>query len=260
MSTIDFQTVTELAGDEVTSEQVERIAHRYTWASKLSKGRDVLEVACGTGQGLELIGKRARNLKAGDYSETLLARCKQEYSGTFELRQFDAQAIPYPDHSFDVIILFEALYYIPSAEKFVAECKRLLRPTGLVLIATANKDLFDFNPSPFSVRYYGVLDLCELFGESFEIDCFGFHPINEVNTWQKVLRPAKAVAAKVGLMPKTMKGKKLLKRFVFGSLVPMPARVDESMIEYSEPVKLVLGRPDVIHKVIYCKARLRENL
>jgi len=39
-----------------------------------------------------------------------------------------------------VIILFEAIYYIPDAEKFVEECARVLRLGGKVLIATANKD------------------------------------------------------------------------------------------------------------------------
>ena len=49
--------------------------------------------------------------------------------------------MPYKDNSIDVIILFEAIYYLPSVEKFVSECWRILRDRGKVLIATANKDL-----------------------------------------------------------------------------------------------------------------------
>jgi SAM-dependent methyltransferase len=254
----DYSAVTEIAGDEVTQEQIERIAHRYTWASKFCTGKDVLEVACGSGQGLELIGKQARSLKAGDYSEPLLARCKQEYNGTFELRQFDAQAMPYPDRSFDVIILFEALYYLPAPEKFVAECKRLLRSDGLVLFATANKDLFDFNPSPYSYRYFGVVELRELFEKhSFAVECFGHARIAEASARQKILRPMKAAASSLGLIPKTMAGKKLLKRLMFGKLVVMPRRITEDHVVYSDPTRLPLDAPDRNHKVIYCKATLQ---
>ena len=60
------------------------------------------------------------------------------------LRQFDAQDMPFEDKSKDVIIMFEAIYYIPDAERFVRECERVLPSGGKVLIATANKDLYDF--------------------------------------------------------------------------------------------------------------------
>lgn len=75
------------------------------------------------------------------------------------MRQFDAQNMPHADNSMDVIIIFEAIYYLPSAERFVSECKRVLRDGGRVLVVTANKDLYDFNPSPHSYKYYGVIEL-----------------------------------------------------------------------------------------------------
>ena len=38
-----------------------------------------------------------------------------------------------------------------------------------------------------------------------------------------------------GLLPKTMAGKKLLKRLVFGELVPMPAEITAGMCAYVPP-------------------------
>ncbi len=146
----DYAAVTELSGDEVSQEQVERMCHRYYWAGRYCRGKDVLEVACGSGQGLGYLGGIAKSLKAGDYSEDILERARSHYGARVELRQFDAQDMPYPDDSLDVVILFEAIYYILSVEAFINECKRVLRSSGKVLIATANKDLYDFNPSPYS--------------------------------------------------------------------------------------------------------------
>jgi len=61
--------------------------------------------------------------------------------------------MPFEDKSKDVIILFEAIYHIPDADRFVKECVRVLWPGGKVLVGTANKDLYDFNPSPYSYKY-----------------------------------------------------------------------------------------------------------
>jgi len=86
--------------------------------------------------------------------------------------------MPFGDKSEDMIILFEAIYYIPDAKKFVEEYARVLRPGGKVLIATANKDLYDFNPSPHSYIYYGVVELNDLFARhGFETEFFGDTPI-----------------------------------------------------------------------------------
>ena len=72
----------------------------------------------------------ARSLDAGDYSEEILDIARRHYGERISLRQFDAQDMPFEDKSKDVIILFEAIYYIPDAAKFVKECARVLRSEG----------------------------------------------------------------------------------------------------------------------------------
>lgn len=255
----EFSTVTELAGDDVSREQVERICHRYYWAGRQSAGQDVVEVACGSGQGLGYLAAIAKSLEAGDYDPKILAIAQAHYSDRIALQQFDAQNMPYADNSKDVIIIFEALYYIPAAAKFVAECRRVLRPGGRVLIATANKDLYDFNPSPFTFEYHGIVELEQLFAvQGFAAECFGYMPVGEVSLRQRILRPVKKLAVTLGLMPKTTQGKKLLKKLVFGGLVKMPAEITAGMYPYEEPRRLPAATPDRDHKVIYCAAVLTK--
>jgi SAM-dependent methyltransferase len=180
------------------------------------------------------------------------------YGDRINLRQFDAQDMPFEDHSADVVILFEAIYYLPSAERFVDECRRVLRPGGQVLIATANKDLYDFNPSPHSHMYYGLVELQRLFtGRGFTAEYFGYLSVHEVSLRQRILRPVKKLAVKLGLMPKTTSGKKWLKRLVFGSMTTMPAEIEEGKISYTPPVPLPSSEPDHEYKVIYCVAKLQ---
>ena len=255
----DFLSVTELSGDDVTQEQVERLCHRYYWAGEYCRDKDVLEVACGTGQGAGYLNNLARSYRAGDFSEEILKIARSHYGDHIDFKQFDAQEMPFADDSLDVIILFEALYYIPSGERFVAECRRVLRPGGRVLIATANKDLFDFNPSPHSFVYYGVKELTQLFADNgFSALLFGYVPVNSLSVKQKILRPIKKFVVNFGLMPKTMAGKKLLKRLVFGSLVSMPPEISSDMVDYAPPTNIASGVPDQIHKVLYCVAEITK--
>ena len=256
----DFVSVTEIAHEKVSREQISRLCNRYYWAGHYCSNKDVLEAACGSGQGLGYLAGIARTLEAGDFSEAVLAVAQRHYGERIALRQFDAQDMPFANQSKDVIILFEAIYYLPDAERFVAECSRILRPRGKVLIATANKDLYDFNPSPHSYTYYGVMELRELFSRyGFEVECFGDTPIEKVSIRQRVLRPVKKLAVMLKIMPKTTGGKKWLKRIVFGRLVEMPAEITGTTAQYVEPSPIRSSLPDTRHKVIYCAASLGKK-
>jgi SAM-dependent methyltransferase len=258
--THDFAPVTELPGDEVSPEQLERLASRYFWAGEYCRGLDVLEVACGAGQGLGYLASLSRSLRAGDITPALVARAKAHYGKRIEVTEMDAQALPFPAQSLDVVLLFEAIYYLPSAEQFVHECRRVLRPQGRVLIVTANRDLYDFNPSFLSRRYYGIPELRDLFSaRGFSCEFFGVTPVDSVSLRQKMLRPVKMLAAKCNLIPKTMAGKRFLKRLVFGRLVTMPAEVTRSIAPYMPPVPLAAGDANHRYKVIYLAATLSEK-
>lgn len=252
----DYTDVTELAGDEVAPEQVERVARRYAWALPYCAGKDVLEAACGTGPGLGLVARRANSLAAGDISDAMVQRVRAHYGSRVRVERMDAQSLPFADGSLDIVILFEALYYLPQAGRFAAECARVLRPGGTVLVSNANKDLYDFNPSPHSHVYHGVRELGELFaGAGLKCAFWGDTPLATLSLRQRILRPIKKAVVGLGLMPKSMAGKKLLKRLVFGGMVAFPSELTEDMLLPPSPTPLEPGVADRSHKVIFCAAR-----
>lgn len=256
-SNAHFADVTEIAGQKISAEQLERTCNRYYWARNFVEHGDILEAGCGAGQGLGYLAKHAKSVVAGDISAEVMSRAQQTYGDTIELKVFDAASIPWPDQSFDALLLFEAIYYIPDVDRFFREARRVLKPGGHLLIATANKDLYDFNPSPFSVQYYGVKELGELCSRhGFESRFWGFIDVSRVSLRQRILRPIKSMAARLGLIPKTMGGKELLKKLFFGTMVDMPASILDTPVAYIEPTPIPEGQPDHRHKVIYCAARL----
>jgi SAM-dependent methyltransferase len=253
---VDFLDVTEMAGEPISPEQLDRLANRYIWASAYCRDKDVAEIACGTGPGLGLLDSVARNFEAGDISDSILGHARNYYGDRIRLSRIDAQNLPYADGSKDVLILFEAIYYLEDIDQFINECKRVLRPDGYLLIATANKDLADFNPSPHSQRYLGVSELAsELRSIGSDIEIFGYLDVTRGSWKQRVLRPVKRLFVSLNLMPKTMASKRLLKRLVFGSPVSMPAEIDVAQTLYNPPDQLRDNVPDHRHKVIYCAVK-----
>lgn len=257
MKTTNFIDVTEMAGDKISSEQLFRLANRYYWAGTFAQDKDVLEVACGTGPGLGYLNGVSKSVAAGDFSQEIVDIAKSHYGDHVEIKQFDAQDLPYQDDSLDIVIIFEALYYIPSAEKFVSECKRVLRSGGYVLVSNANKDLFDFNPSPHSFTYHGVKELDQLFSNSgFDTKFWGSTPVAQISRKQKILRPIKKIIVNSGLMPKSMVGKAFLKRLIFGNLVEMPTEINENTSPIEKLCEISSSIKNTDYKVIYCAARL----
>jgi ubiquinone/menaquinone biosynthesis C-methylase UbiE len=250
-----YEIVTELPGTEIPREQLQRQANRYYFAASRGQGKDVLELACRAGIGLRLLSGCSRSIVAGDIDENILeiARC----NNTAECRLIDAQQLPFGDNSFDVIILFEAIYYLTEPKQFVEECKRVLRNGGCVIVCNPNKDLLDFNPSPFSYNYFNAIDFKELFEPcGFSVECYGDTPVDDSSLLHQALRFAKRTAIKLKLMPTTMKGKKYLKRIVFGKLVEMPSDVTRAEQRPQSLTSIPNNLTDRTHKVVFCVARL----
>lgn len=103
----------------------------------------ILELGCGPGR---LWGQNLDRLPAGwkvtlgDLSPGMVEQARQNLATSghpFAFEQFDAQAVPYADGSFDAVIAGHMLFHIPDREKTYAEVKRVLKPSGL-FYATAN--------------------------------------------------------------------------------------------------------------------------
>ncbi|MDA7834725.1 class I SAM-dependent methyltransferase [Methylophilaceae bacterium] len=253
----DYKSVTEISGDSVSYEQVERIQNRYCWAKKYCENKDVLEVACGSGQGLGLINSCARSFTAGDYSASVLKTALDYYKNRIPLKVFDAQEMPFEDNKFDTIIIFEAIYYLPNFVDFLKECRRVLKSKGRILISMPNTKLTDFNKSPHSYKYFNIEELKNVLNESyFDSEFFGYLNVKSISLKQKIFRPIKKIAVDFNLIPKTMAGKKILKRIVFGKLVKMPNEVVNDDCENCKKVEVLDGNLSS-HKVIYCVASLK---
>jgi len=251
---IDFSPVTEVPGNRATAEQLEMIHTRYHLARGFAEGKDVLEVACGPGRGLGYLAEAARTVTGGDCTEALVEKAKEHYGGRVGLRVLDAQDLPFGDASFDLVVLFEALYYIPDAARFAREAWRVLRPRGRLVLCSANKEWHEFNPSPFSVRYFSADELKDFFGGvGFTVEVLLGFESRSKGAVGKAVGYLRRAAVRLRLIPGSMKGKALLKRFFYGELKKLSPEIDASA-----PVRKLTrhgGGAVPRHKVIYAVCR-----
>ncbi|PKK90104.1 MAG: hypothetical protein CVV64_11345 [Candidatus Wallbacteria bacterium HGW-Wallbacteria-1] len=257
---VSYVGVTETPETRASSEQIGRLFRRYHFAFLDVADKDVLEVACGAGMGLGYLARRARRVVGGDIDPALVESTKINYSSraNVEVMELDAMNLPFEDDSFDLVILFEAIYYLPAPEIFLREAKRVLRKGGKLYICSANIEWDEFNPSPNSRRYFKAKDLVVMMREcGFETELYGDCPIQEKKLISKFVGVLKKMAVRFDLMPRTMKGKEFLKRIFFGELQSIPREINESMSPYIPLAKVEnIAEPFTKFKVIFCVGRL----
>lgn len=251
----DYSKLTEVPDSGATQPQLKRMRTRYCFAREYCKGKDVLEVACGAGMGLGLLAGCAKTVVAGDFTMALLSKAGGHYRERVPLVRFDAHYMPFKDSSFDVLILYEAIYYLQKPESFISECARVLRPGGYVLVCLPNKSLPDFHPSPHSHEYFTASELSVIFTKhGFESSFFGNECVSNSSLGSRAITALKKAAVKLNLIPGTLKSREFLKRLFFGPLAVIPAELEAG--EFDMPVPI--NGSSHAFRVIYAVARKRQ--
>ncbi|CAN5380416.1 hypothetical protein BH09MYX1_BH09MYX1_64950 [soil metagenome] len=115
----------------------------------------VLDIGCGTGMLFAHYTDRA-DVTAIDPDERFLERAKEralKSRARIELSVGDVTSLPYADASFDEIACFLVLCSVSDPERALAECRRVLKPSGVLR-------LFEHvvSESPMSAKLMTALD------------------------------------------------------------------------------------------------------
>jgi ubiquinone/menaquinone biosynthesis C-methylase UbiE len=117
---------------------ITHVAEQFMARINLWPGMKVLDAACGTGN-LAVIAARAGCQTSGlDIAANLIAqareRAHQEHLN-IEYTEGDAEAMPYPDDTFDVVVSMYGVMFAPRPERVVTELQRVTKPGGLIALA-----------------------------------------------------------------------------------------------------------------------------
>ncbi len=151
---LDFtgERMTSTVGGQIEFEHY----HRYCMARDLCHGLDVLDVASGEGYGSALLAAVARTVVGVEIDAGAVAHAQANYlANGLRYLQGDAHALPIADASVDMVVSFETLEHLSNHEGFIAEVRRVLRPGGLFIVSTPDRNVYsalDRDPNPYHVQ------------------------------------------------------------------------------------------------------------
>ena len=113
-------------------------AARYRYVRDHAAGRSVLDIACGTGYGLGILGGNARRVVGVDIDEEAARQARQECRGNGGVTLADGLRLPFADETFEMITSFETLEHLSARADFLGELKRVLKTGGTLFLSTPN--------------------------------------------------------------------------------------------------------------------------
>lgn len=157
---------------------------RYRFAAQFVKGKQVADIACGTGYGTQILANSgARSVHGVDLSEEAVAFCMEHNNvpnATYSVA--NAQKLTtISDKAFDIVVSFETIEHLPGVEAYLDEMARILRPGGTFLVSTPERRIssvlycfFGRPANKYHVREFTERELLNLLSRCFQIiACYG---------------------------------------------------------------------------------------
>lgn len=157
---------------------------RYEFALKFVENKKILDIACGSGYGSEMLARAgAQEVWAGDINEEAVKTAKEKYSyENLHFRVMDATELPFDDNYFDLAVSFETIEHVENYIEFAKELKRVLKAEGKLILSTPNKRITKKLgiENKFHIKEFDKKELINLLKSDFKLEFFGQRPVGEV--------------------------------------------------------------------------------
>ncbi len=180
--------------NDLMSFGIHRLWKRHTIAaSGVRQGHCVLDLAGGTGdltsKFSDLVGQQGQVI-LGDINDSMLKVGRDKLRnlgkvGNIEYVQMNAEALPFPDNTFDVITIAFGLRNVTDKDKAIASMYRVLKPGGRLLILEFSKPIVDPLSKAYDFYSFNILptmgQLVANDGESYKYlaESIRMHPDQE---------------------------------------------------------------------------------
>ncbi|HDS11571.1 MAG TPA: class I SAM-dependent methyltransferase [Candidatus Wirthbacteria bacterium] len=170
---VDYKQITRQAYDQIADEYNRLYGRAGTNEKKyldkliksISDSARILDAGCGSGTCCAYLAKKGLEIWGIDLSEAMIDCARQQVpAGQFEV--MDMQKLGFEDGFFDAIVVAYSLLHISSTDlpQVLAEFRRVLRPTGLILIFVQQGCLeavipYGLDSQPMLVHFYGQMEL-----------------------------------------------------------------------------------------------------
>lgn len=143
---------------------------RYDFAKKFCENKKVLDIACGSGYGTNILSQIAKEIIWMDVSKDAIKFNKNTYKlNNWEFIYYDWKINPFTNKTFDVIISFETIEHIVEYNNFLKELKRVLKDNWILIISTPNF-LGEIWKNKYHVSNFKHEKFIEIVGKYFNIE------------------------------------------------------------------------------------------
>jgi ubiquinone/menaquinone biosynthesis C-methylase UbiE len=127
------------AGDfSQIAKHIESVAEEFVGRLNVQPGIKVLDVACGSGNLAVVAAQKGADVTGIDIADNLVEAAKKRAESlglNIKFEQGDAEAMPYEDDSFDVVMTMYGAMFAPRPEVVADELVRVCKPGGTVAMA-----------------------------------------------------------------------------------------------------------------------------
>lgn len=110
-------------------------------------GLDVLDIGCGGGLMAEPLARLGASVTGADAAEgniAIAALHAQEQGLAIGYRATTAESLVAEGQSYDVVMALEIVEHVADPAAFIATCRDLVRPGGMLILSTLNRSLRSF--------------------------------------------------------------------------------------------------------------------
>lgn len=106
----------------------------------------MLDAGCGTGYGTHLLSGKSSFTLGIDYAPQALEYARAHYAGErLAFVAMNCHRLAVRDAWFDWIVSLEVFEHLEDSDAFLAECRRVLRPGGRLILSTPNRASWDLH-------------------------------------------------------------------------------------------------------------------
>lgn len=236
----------QISSDPASKKLFDIHLRRYETAARYVKGKRVLDIACGTGYGSQMLSLAGAKAVVGvDLCPQTVEYAKKHYrESNIEFVCADAEQFEWHEQ-FDVVVSFETIEHVPNPHKFLECLRRSIALGGDLLLSVPLGETRHIDPyhlHAFSQEeVFVLLENAGFSVEKYRCDDWSLSR-SDLLRWRQ-LYPAARPSLREQLL--TRRGWHLLRDFIFRGVIPVPelalaAKATDSSVIEGQRVLLTL--------------------